>query len=170
MKIAIIGYSGSGKSTLARLLADFYQIPVLFLDTVHFQTGWAERDKEEERSIVRHFMQQESWVIDGNYNALYQKERLEQADQIIFLGFPRRVCIIRAFKRYFHFKNTTRESMADGCIEKIDFEFVWWILHDGRVKKRRDHFKWIASNYQDKTLVFRNQKQVDAFLKGIQIG
>ena len=36
MKIAIIGYSGSGKSTLARKLSDFYNVPILHLDTVEF--------------------------------------------------------------------------------------------------------------------------------------
>ena len=37
MKIAIIGYSGTGKSTLARKLANFYKLPVLHLDSVHFK-------------------------------------------------------------------------------------------------------------------------------------
>jgi adenylate kinase family enzyme len=169
MKIAILGYSGSGKSTLAKRLADSYKIPLLFLDTVKFLPNWAERDKEEGREIVNSFMQNESWVIDGNYNAFFQKERLEQANQIILLTFPRRVCLYRAFKRYFQNRNCTRESMADGCIEKIDFKFIWWILHEGRTKKRSNHYKQIASLYQDKTVILKNQTQVNKFMKQIEI-
>jgi adenylate kinase family enzyme len=168
MKIAILGYSGSGKSTLARQLSNYYKIPLLFLDTVQFLPNWVEREKNKGRSIVWEFMQNESWVIDGNYNDFYQKERLEQADKIVFLGFSRTVCLYRAFKRYFQYKNTTRESMASGCIEKMDIEFIWWILHKGRTKKRRDHYKQITSFFEDKTLILNNQKQVDEYIKQIQ--
>ena len=170
MKIAILGYSGSGKSTLARHLADHYKIPVLFLDTVQFLPNWAERDKNEARSMVWEFMQNGSWVIDGNYHDFYQKERLEQADRIIILNFPRIVCLYRALGRYFQYKNTTRESMTSGCIEKIDLEFVWWILYRGRTRKKRDHYKKIASFYQNKTLTFNNQKKVDKYIRQIQGG
>ena len=76
MKIAILGYSGSGKSELAGQLSDYYKVPVLFLDTVNFLPNWVERDKDDARLIVWKFMQNESWIIDGNYNDFFQKERL----------------------------------------------------------------------------------------------
>jgi len=164
MKIAILGYSGSGKSTLGRKLANHYHAPVLFLDTVQFLPNWMERDTDEGRSIVWEFMQNESWVIDGNYNDFIQKERLEQANKIILLNFSRRICLYRAIMRYLQHKNKTRESMPTGCIEKMDLEFVWWILHEGRTKKRRNHYKQISSMYRDKTLILKNQKQVDEFM------
>ncbi|MGL4773550.1 MAG: DNA topology modulation protein FlaR, partial [Clostridium sp.] len=141
MKIAIIGNSGSGKSTLARILGDHYKIPVLFLDTVQFVTNWKVRDKDEGRDIVLEFMKNTSWVIDGNYTGFYQRERLEEADKIIFMNFPRRVCLYRAIKRYFMYKGKTRESMTEGCNEKIDFEFVWWILHEGRNREKMKHYR-----------------------------
>jgi len=165
MKIAILGYSGSGKSTLAKQLSDYYKIPVLFLDTVQFLPNWVQRDKNEARSIVWDFMQNNSWVIDGNYTAFFQKERLEQADKIIYMNFPRSICIYRAFKRYFKYKNTTRESMTNGCIEKLDLEFIWWILHKGRTKSRRNHYKQISIDFKDKITILRNKKEVDLFLQ-----
>ena len=164
MRIAILGYSGSGKSTMAQRLAGYYGIPVLYLDTVQFLPGWVERDGEEGRSIVGRFMQNESWVIDGNYNDFLQKERLERANKIIILQFPRLICLFRAFRRYFQYKHTTRGSMANGCLEKIDPEFIWWILHEGRTKQRRSHYRQIASLYRDKTVILKNQKQMDAYM------
>lgn len=149
---------------MARQLADYYKVPVLFLDTVQFLPDWVERDKNEGRSIVWNFMQNESWVIDGNYNKFFQKERLEQANLIIFLNFPRRLCLYRAYKRYLKYKNTTRESMADGCIEKFDKEFLWWILRNGRTKKIHNHYDYIASQYKDKIRIMKNQKEVDQYL------
>ena len=46
MKISIIGYSGSGKSTLADKLATYYSIPKLHIDTLQFQPGWQESNRD----------------------------------------------------------------------------------------------------------------------------
>ena len=46
MKIAIIGYSGAGKSTLAEKLSHYYSIPKLHMDTLQFQPGWQDSDRE----------------------------------------------------------------------------------------------------------------------------
>lgn len=168
MKIAILGYSGSGKSTLARWLGDYYKIPILFLDTVQFLPNWVERDRDEGRLIVHDFMKKNSsWVIDGNYSDFSQRERLEQADKIVFMNFPRRVCIYRAFKRYLQYKNTTRESMAKGCTEKIDLEFTWWILHDGRTREKRKHYREIEMEFREKIVVLKNKREVELFKKNI---
>jgi adenylate kinase family enzyme len=165
MKIAILGYSGSGKSTLAQSLGKRYGIPVLYLDRVHFLPGWKERTTAEARPIVAEFMERPSWVIDGNYAILLQEKRLEQADQIIFLDFPRLPCLFRAYRRYFRNRNTVRDSMAVGCVEKIDREFVRWILLDGRTKRIRDHYRDILARYPDKTVVLKNQRQLSRFLR-----
>lgn len=147
MKIAVLGYSGSGKSTLARELAKHYGIPVLHLDTVQFLPEWQVRSEDEKKRITADFMQNESWVIDGNYTSLYQKERLEQADEIIILSFNRFFCFKSALKRYFENKGTARDDMADGCNEKFDLEFAWWILAVSRTKRRRNKFKSIYNTY-----------------------
>lgn len=167
MKVAILGYSGSGKSTLAKRFGKHYNIPVLHLDTVQFLPNWVERDREEGRLITSKFMENDSWVIDGNYSAFLQKERLEEADKIIFLDLPRRICFYRAIKRYFKNKNKTREDMAKGCIEKMDLEFAWWVLHEGRNKEKRVHYKSIQEKYKDKTVVLKNSNDLELLLKEI---
>lgn len=165
MKIAILGYSGSGKSTLTRKLSSHYNIPRLFLDTVQFEANWQERDRDEAKAIVQEFMKNDSWVIDGNYTGFYQRERLEQADKIILLDFPRRICLYRAYKRYLQNKNQTREDMANGCIEKIDLEFIWWILHECRTKEKREKYKEIEKEFKNKIVVLKNPKEVSLYLK-----
>lgn len=165
MKIAVIGYSGSGKSTLADILGEKYTIPVLHLDKVNFLPGWVEKDTEASRKIVFEFMQKPSWIIDGNYAKLYQNERLEEADKIIFLSFNRFSCLFRAYGRYRKNKGKVRSSMADGCEEKFDFEFIKWILHDGRTRDKKAKHKDILRRYDHKTVVIKNQKQLDAFIK-----
>ena len=168
MKIAIIGYSGSGKSTLARTLGACYGAPVLHLDKVQFVPGWQLRDREEAQGLVAAFMRQDSWVIDGNYAAFFQEERLAAADRIVFMDFPRLACFFRALKRYCKHRNGTRADMAEGCIEKMDAEFVWWLLFSGRTRRRRAHFAGIVERYGDKTAVLKNKRQLDAFVAAAQ--
>lgn len=170
MKISIIGYSGSGKSTLADRLGKVYQIPVLFLDTVHFTKGWVERDRQEALQIVREFMRQETWIIEGNYTAFAQRERLQQSDYIIFLDFPRCICLFRAIRRYLYYRGRTRKSMAEGCDEKFDWDFFLWILFYQRSRDKRKHFQEIVSTYNGKILVIHNQKQMDCLFKRLERG
>ncbi len=169
MKIAVLGYSGSGKSTLARQLALIYDIPVLYLDKVHYLPGWVERGGDEARGIVREFMlNNDSWVIDGNYTSFYQRERLGQADTIIYMRFPRLVCLLSVIRRYAKYRNTTRESMASGCNEKLDVGFIWWILHKGRTGKVKRHYREALLFHKDKTVILKNRRQADAYLKRIK--
>ena len=57
MKIAIIGYSGAGKSTLAEKLSNYYSIPKLHMDTLQFQPGWQDSDREWMLTEMKTFSQ-----------------------------------------------------------------------------------------------------------------
>lgn len=167
MKIAIIGYSGSGKSTLAKKLSEIYNCPLLYLDTIQFEANWKIRDIDEGRLMVGEFLKNDSWIIDGNYREFLQEKRLQDADKIIFMNFPRRICFPQAFKIYLHYKNKTRESMADGCNEKFDLEFIKWLLFEGRKKSIKNHYNEICKCYKDKITIFRNNKDVENFLASL---
>lgn len=166
MKIAILGHSGSGKSTLAERLAQKHGIEVLHIDTIQFLPGWVVRDGDEKMRLMREFLDShDQWVIDGNYSALYQARRLEEADQIILMEFGRFASLYRAWKRYRKYKGQARASMAEGCPEKMDWPFVKWILWEGRSKNKLEHFRAIAQQYPHKTIVIRNQRQLDQYMR-----
>ncbi|MBE6609325.1 MAG: DNA topology modulation protein [Ruminococcaceae bacterium] len=166
MKIAIIGYSGSGKSTLAKHLAAKHGTDVLYLDTVHWLPGWNERSREEKEKIVEDFLNTHgSWVIDGNYSKLFYDRRMEEADQIIFMAFNRFACLYRAYKRHKAYKGRSRESITEGCDEKMDLEFIKWILHGGRSKKAKARYTGVIEKFGDKVTVIKNQRQLERFYK-----
>lgn len=165
MKIAVIGYSGCGKSTLTEYIGKKRQLPILFLDKIHWLPGWKERPAEEERKIVSDFLDQhDSWVIDGNYSKICWDRRMKDADRIVFLAFGRGTCLLRALKRYVTWRGKTRKSMTKGCPEKIDIEFVKWILWDGRVRRRRRIFETVKRKYPDKMVCIKCQRQMKQFL------
>lgn len=165
MKIAILGTSGSGKSTLAQTLGATYHAPVLHLDTVHFLPGWVERPLDEENAIVRRFLDtHESWIIDGNYTKTCYDRRLEEADQIIVLCFGRFTCLSRVLKRWWKNRGKVRSSSAPGCEEKIDAEFLWWVLHQGRTPAKLAGYRRIDQQYPEKFVFLKNQSQLERFL------
>ena len=168
MKIAIIGYSGSGKSTLARQLAEGYNIPVLHFDKVQFRPNWEIRPQASKEIMAKTFLDlHKDWVIDGNYSKLSFERRMEEADVIIMLLFNRFSCLYRVWRRYLKYKNTTRSDMADGCAEKLDAEFVKWVLREGRKKSSRQRYQRVMAQYPNKTIVVKNQRQLNAVRKRI---
>jgi adenylate kinase family enzyme len=168
MKITIIGYSSSGKSTLAAKLGNIYNCPVLYLDRVHFKENWIERDDETAKAMVKEFMDHnDNWVIDGNYTNLLREQRLKEADMIIFMCFSRLDCLRQAIDRYKTYKGKTRESMADNCSEKLDIEFIKWILLDGRTKEKKEQYAETIRKYNQKIVILRNKKETASFLEKI---
>ncbi len=141
-----MGYSGAGKSTLARALGERYGIPVLHFDRVHWAPGWQERDRGEAHRMVH-------------------ERRLSEADEIVILDFPRSVCLFRAWKRYFRYRGRTRADMGEGCPEKMDLEFMWWILWKGRTRQKRGEFRAVWERYPDKSVVLKDQRDIDRYLE-----
>lgn len=166
MKIAIMGQSGCGKSTLAQFLSRKLDLPLLHLDCVHWLPGWVERDRTESAAMVAQFMDaHDSWVIDGNYTRLCRERRLEEADRIIIMIFPRLVCLYRIIKRRMTFAGQTRSSITEGCPEKIDAEFLWWILWKGRDRKHREGYRSAMELYSEKITLLKNQRDLDRFME-----
>lgn len=172
MKIEIMGYSGSGKSTLCRKLSEIYHVPALHLDTVHFLPNWGVRGNEEKQRIVSSFLDRnrEGWIIDGNYTNLSYERRVDEADVVIQLLFSRINCLYRCCKRFLTYRGTSRPDMTEGCAEKLDWEFVRWILWGGRSKAARKRYRQIREQYPDKVITIRNQRQLNEYIKGVSKG
>ena len=153
---------------MARELAERYQTDVLHFDTVQFLPDWVIRSEDEKKKITEEFLNtHDSWVIDGNYSKLFYERRMAEADIIIFLLFNRFSCFYRAYHRYIKYKNKTRPDMADGCKEKFDSEFAKWILWRGRTKRIREQYKNTILKYEKKSVVIKNQKELDGYIKSI---
>lgn len=168
MKIAIIGFSGSGKSTLAQALAKKFNIPVLHFDQVQFLPGWKERTGPEKLAMTREFLDRNAdWVIDGNYTNLLYERRMAEADQIVLLAFDRVNCLFRLWRRYRRYRGRTREDMAPGCPEKLDAEFLRWVLWDSRTGKRTRSYRDVRNRYPEKLVILNNQRELDRYARSL---
>lgn len=167
MKAAVVGYSGAGKSTLAKRLGEYCVAEVLHIDSIRFAPGWVERPCDMVCQEVCAFMERADWVIDGNYRNIVWEARLDKADLILFLNFSRGRCLWQAFRRYLQYRNSSRDSVAPGCMEKLDWEFIKWILYEGRTSEVRRGYEEMCDRYSDKALVLRNPKEREAFFAGM---
>ncbi len=165
MRIAIMGYSGSGKSTLAKTLGQRYALPVVHLDQLHFRKNWVERSDEVTMFLLKPWLNEPNWVIDGNYHHLGYEDRTELADHIIILQFSRITCLRRALFRYRQYRGKTRPDMTPGCPEKFDFAFFRWILHDGRKKAVRRRYQQLMETYPEKCILCRNPRALRHILE-----
>jgi adenylate kinase family enzyme len=117
-KILIIGSGGAGKSTLACELGTILGLEVIHLDAWYWNPGWVETPKAEWQNIIQDLTLRESWIMDGNYGGTLDV-RLSVADTVIFLDFPRLLCLSRVIKRRFIYAGQSRPDMASDCPERL---------------------------------------------------
>ncbi|WP_371804510.1 DNA topology modulation protein [Candidatus Lokiarchaeum ossiferum] len=125
-RIMIIGCAGSGKSTLAFNLGTTLKLPIYHLDKVFWKPNWVKISPEDWQQYISTIIQKESWIIDGNYSSTMEI-RMRRANIIIYLDFPRFLCLWRVIKRRFQYNNKSRPDINDQCNEKLDLEFLQWI-------------------------------------------
>ena len=87
---------------------------------------------------------------------------MREADSILFLNFSRWSCLLRVIRRSLRYRGGTRPDMADGCTEKLDWEFVRWVLWEGRSPAM---LRRILENWPDKTVILKNQRQLDRYVE-----
>jgi len=101
-RIVLLGPGGSGKSVLAHKLGSLLKIPVKELDKVFWTKELKPMDKEKWEALLKTWVEEISWVIDGDlgdYEGKGLEIRLEKADTVIFLDFPRWLCLWNSWHR-----------------------------------------------------------------------
>lgn len=126
-RVLVIGSPGAGKSTLAHELADRTGLPLWHMDRLHWQAGWVERDRAEAAAVVMELLAQDRWIVDGNYGSTLAL-RIRRADTVIWLDYSTALCLGRVLKRWWQFRGRSRPDMTAGCPERLDLEFLLYVL------------------------------------------
>lgn len=121
-RVLVIGSPGSGKSTLTTQIARRTGLPLIHLDRHHWRSGWVEAGRAEWERQVGDLIAGDRWVIDGNYGGSLQ-QRLARADTVIWLDLPVWICLTRVMRRAVQYRGRTRPDMAEGCLERLNWEF-----------------------------------------------
>jgi adenylate kinase family enzyme len=165
-KILVIGCPGAGKTTFSNKLAQKTKLPLIHLDKHYYDPRHNyEYDKEPWRSRVAELVSARKWVIDGNYKSTFDV-RMPAADTIIFLDYPRWLCLWRVFKRRIKYHRKTRPDMAEDWQEKANFEFlrhIWDFKENGRPLIYK-----ALNNHKDKNIIiFKKSVETKHFLAAL---
>jgi len=164
-RIVILGNGGSGKSTLARLLGERLNLPMVHLDRLFWEPGWAEPDAEQFRERVREAVAGDAWVCEGNYARRTFDLRLPRADLVIWLDTPRLTCFMRVLLRLL--RNQPRPDRAEGCDEKLDLEFLKLVWTFDRGYRQGIEAVRLKVGPQVPVLHLRGKREVRAFPEGL---
>jgi adenylate kinase family enzyme len=168
-RVLVMGSSGSGKSTFARRLSEMTGIPFVSLDALYWKPGWVASDKAEFRERLTEVALQPRWIMDGNFPSHLVELRRDACDTVIWFDLPRRSCMFGIMRRIAGSYGKVRPEMAEGCPERIDFEFfryVWTYRRQQR-PKLLDYFQGLRA---DQSLVcFTDRTQANDYLKEIAL-
>lgn len=138
-------------------------IPKYHLDQLYWRPGWVETDKPSFTAKVLKIITSDAWIIDGNYSTNVE-QRMARADTIVMTDIPTWKAIYRVIKRRFQYKGETRPDMTEGCVEKIDWEFIHYVLMYNRTR-RPGNLRRIERFCQDKRVyVLKNEHDKVNFL------
>jgi adenylate kinase family enzyme len=92
-RTVIIGNSGSGKSTLALHISNRFSVPVVDLDSLHWEDDGYGRKRDEKMAfqLAVGEASKPNWIIEGVYGWL-ANAALPRADTLIWLDLPWRQC------------------------------------------------------------------------------
>jgi len=166
-RVLVIGAGGSGKTTLARRIAEATGLPLVHLDSLYWRPGWEPTPREEWNARVAEVARRPEWVMDGNYGGTLDV-RIEAADTIVFLDWPRPSCLWRVIKRRLEFAGRSRPSLPEGCPERLSFEFLRWVWDDPTHRRPGILERWSRVRDEKSVAVLRNRAQVEAFVAGLE--
>ncbi|KZL20598.1 topology modulation protein [Pseudovibrio axinellae] len=158
-RVMVVGCPGLGKSTLARELAAATGLPLVHLDFHYWQAGWVPTDKSVWAEKVKELAADPCWIIDGNYGGTLEY-RVARADTVILLDFPTHICFFRALRRMLMGFTKKREGeFVDGCEERFDWKFLWFVLNYKRARRSRDLDK--LAQFDGQILRFEHPKELE---------
>lgn len=162
-RVLIIGNSGAGKSTLARRLGERLGLPVIHLDVLFWKPGWVESDDDEFRRRVAAALAAPAWVCDGNFGGSWDL-RMPLADTIVWVDQPRWLCLFRAIRRVFQYREGERPDMAAGCRETIDLKFYHFIWTYDRQVRPKLEAALAQHGGHARIARLRSDREIEAFL------
>lgn len=139
-RVMIIGQPGSGKSTLAQALGRRTGLPVVHIDTIHWQPGWVERSYDEKTRLCSEVEARDRWIFEGGHLVTWDN-RVSRADLLIWIDRSSALRFWRVLRRTWHHRGNSRVDLPEDCPELLGnlpefFRFMWSTRRSARAKMK----------------------------------
>ena len=162
----IIGRPGSGKSTFSIHLQQALNIPVIHLDKYYFTNHWQPIAHENFVKILKQFISQPKWIIEGCSTKTYEL-RFNEADICIYLDISKWVCLYRLFKR-FYIRHPAIDDRALGCNESLSWALIKYLWNFTR--KVSPILSQLKQKYPKvKFITIKNNREGVALIKALLV-
>ena len=166
-RILILGPSGAGKSTLARRIGDRLALPVVHLDALYWNPGWAPSETTLFRARIAEVAARDAWVIDGNYSG-HLDLRLPRAEAVIWLDLPRYIYFSRTVWRCIRNYGRERSDIGAGCPERFDWSFFRDWVWTYPTRSRARHAELLANLPSGvRGSILRSRAEVEKFISDL---
>ena len=140
-RVMIIGQPGSGKSTLARELGLRTGLPVVHIDTIHWQPGWVERSRDEKTRLCSEVEARDHWIFEGGHSITWEN-RVARADLLIWIDRSATLRFWRVLLRTLLQRGSSRPDLPDNCPELLAnlpefLKFMWRTKKTARVNMQQ---------------------------------
>lgn len=155
-KIIIVGNSGSGKTYLAQRIATVFDLPVIHLDKLFWESDSCSerRPKEIVYQELEEITKQHKWILEGVFGDL-ANIGISKADFLIFLNLDWSECkkglILRG----------SQNATAENFKELIDWAGLYW---DRKTMSSFEGHKKIFSLFDGTKLEFTSRKQIEDWI------
>lgn len=160
-RILIVGVSGTGKTRFANLLSKKLSIPVVNLDSIFWKENWVEEEEEVVKQKIADEINKEKWIIEGYIEPL-SKQRIEAADQIIYLDYSGYLALWGGIARMIKHRKTPRPEMPAGNIDKFGYEFLKTLYQ----RQERPEIEKAVDNNR-KVIRLKNRKLAKQYLESL---
>lgn len=170
LRIAVVGVTGSGKTTTAHRLSRSLNIPHVELDSLHWEKGWVQVERDLFRQRVDQALSGEAWVTDGNY----RKARdiiWSRADTLVWLDYNLPVVLwqlthrtLRRIIRREILWNDNRETLR-GAFFSRDSLFLYVFSSQKTQREQYPRLLAQAEFAHLQVLHFRSREETNRWLK-----
>lgn len=169
-RIVIIGTSCSGKTTLAKKLSQKLHIPHIELDVLFWKKNWQIEERDKFRKKVSRVVEQDTWVIDGNFS-IVRDIVWARADTIIWLDYPFYVIFLQALARSIK-RIVTKEKLFADNVESFKQTFfsknsiLYWICISHRDYKRT--YTRLLRNINKEVIILKSSREKNEFVRKLE--
>jgi adenylate kinase family enzyme len=165
-RICILGPSNSGKSTLAVALASATGLPVVHLDVLRHipESQWVERPADEFGRLHDARIEDERWVMEGNYSR-WLPQRLERATGLIVLDVSTATSLARYIRRTLFERN--RRGGLDGVSDRLNVRMISWIVTQTPANRMRYHD--VGTSADIPTILLSSARALRRFYRSAQL-